>query len=68
MKQSKPRPRRRRETQDALSFVEIHLRMRRGEAVALAEFLKRREIEWFALRNLKEPLKKAGIKLRGGWL
>jgi hypothetical protein len=68
MKKSKRVPRKRRETPDPLSFVDLHVRMRHGEAIALAEFLKRREIEWFSLRCLKEPLKKAGIKLPGGWL
>ncbi len=69
MKKSKRVPRKRRrlgELPDSLKFVELHVRVRHGEAVVLADFLKRLEHEWFALRNLKEAIEKAGIKPTGG--
>ena len=67
---ARPRKHKRRmgEMSPNLQTVEFSVRMYRGDAVMLAEFLKRLEIEWFSLRCLKEPLQKAGIKPRGGWL
>ena len=68
---AKARPRKHRrigEMSPNLQTVEFSVRMYRGDAVTLAEFLKRCEIEWFALRNLKESLEKAGIKPTGGWV
>jgi hypothetical protein len=56
------------ELPESLVFVDLPLRIRRGDAVDLANIITRMEREWFAIRDLKEALEKAGIKPTGGWL
>jgi hypothetical protein len=66
MKKGKRVPRKHRQEPNPLSVVEFPVRMLHGEAVTLAEFLRRFEQEWFALRHLTFALKKAGIRPRDG--
>ena len=71
MKKSKRVPRKRRrlgELPESLVFVDLPLRIRRGDAVDLANIITRMEREWFAIRDLKDVLKEAGIKPTMGWL
>jgi hypothetical protein len=65
-----PRKRRRRgelpESLQSLKFVELRLRIRRGEATPLADLCKRIERERSAIVNLAEALQEAGIKPSSG--
>jgi hypothetical protein len=61
-KKSNRGPRKPCQAPTALAMADIHFRLYRGDAVALADLLKRRDAEWSALRNLKEALEEAGIK------
>jgi hypothetical protein len=68
MKKGKPHPRtrRRRGKPDSLQFIEFSLRIRRGEAVLLADLCQRIERERWAIVNLAEALQEAGVKPSSG--
>jgi hypothetical protein len=66
MKKAKRIVRKRRRRGEPLEAVQISLRIRKGEAVLLADLIKRIERERWAVITLMEALQAAGIKPSSG--